>query len=454
MADKYGPIFSLRLGSHPAVVVSSWEMIKDCFTTNDRIFASRPSMSITKYMFYKGAVFSLAPYGPYWRDIRKMVTLQLLTSHQLEKLSHVRVSELDQTIKDLYLLCEKNGDSPNIALNKWLEDLTFNMTIRMLVGKRFSNSNNGSEEWHFKEAIKKVVYLSGVFIVSDAIPSLEWMDIGGYLKAMKTTTKEVDKVLGSWLEERVQKRKECATIHDSDFMDVMLSTFQETDMVSGYNRDTVIKATILILIMAGSETTGETLIWAISSLLNNRRTLEMAQEELDIHVGRNKLVEESDIKKLNYLQAVVKETLRLYPPAPLSGPREAAEDCYVGNYYVPKGTRLIANLWKLHRDPKVWSNPNEFRPERFLEEHSNVNYRGQNFEYIPFSSGRRMCPAINSALQVIHLALARFLQGFYISTPMNILVDMGEGPGLALPKVKPLDVVLTPRLPKELYENL
>ncbi|KAL2488277.1 Cytochrome [Forsythia ovata] len=454
MADKYGPIFSLRLGSHPAVVVSSWEMIKDCFTTNDRIFASRPSMSITKYMFYKGAVFALAPYGRYWRDVRKMVTLQLLTSHQLEKLRHVRVSELNQSIKDLYLLCEKNGDFPNTAINKWFEDLTFNITIRMLVGKRFSNTKNGSEEWHFKEAIKKVLYLSGVFIVSDAIPSLEWMDIGGYLKAMKTTTKEVDRVLGNWLEERVQKRKECDTVHESDFMDVMLSTFQETDMVSGYNRDTVIKATILILIMTGSESTAETLTWALSLLLNNRRTLEIAQEELDIHVGRHKLVEETDINKLNYLQAIVKETLRLYPPGPLSGPREAAEDCYVGNYYVPKGTRLIANLWKLHRDPKVWSNPNEFRPERFLEEHSNVNFKGQNFEYIPFSSGRRMCPALNFAMQVIHLALARFLQGFYISTPMNTHVDMGEGPGIALPKVKPLDVVLNPRLPKELYENL
>ncbi|KAL2488278.1 Cytochrome [Forsythia ovata] len=457
MADKHGPIFSLRLGSHPTVVVSGWEMIKDCFSTNDRIFITRPSMAVTKYMGYSGAVFALAPYGSYWRYVRKMVTLELLTSHRLEKLCHVRVSEVDQFIKDLYFRCAKNGDFSKIALSKWCEDLTFNITMRMLAGKRFSDSSDnkyGGEEWHFKEAIKKALYLSGVYVVSDAIPSLEWMDIGGYLKAMKSTAKDIDKVLENWLKEHVQKRKECNNEGESDFMHVMLSTLLETDVISSYNRDTVIKATILILILTGTESTSETITWALSLLLNNRRTLEIAYEELDIHVGRHRLVEERDINNLNYLQAIVKETLRLYPPGPLSGPREAMEDCYVGNYYVAKGTRLIVNLWKLHRDPKVWSNPDEFRPERFIEEHKNVNFKGQNFEYVPFSSGRRMCPGLTFGLQVVHLTLARLLQGFYVSTPMNIPVNMDEGLGLALPKVEPLDVILTPRLPRELYENL
>ncbi|KAL2470701.1 Cytochrome [Abeliophyllum distichum] len=450
MADKHGPIFSLRLGSHPTLVVSGWEMIKDCFSTNDRIFITRPSMAVTKYMGYSGAVFALAPYGSYWRSVRKMVTLELLTSYRLEKLSHLRVSEVDYSIKDLYLRCAKNGDFSKIALSKWCEDLTFNITIRMLAGKRFSDSSdnkNGGEEWHFKEAIKKALYLSGVFVVSDAIPSLEWMDIGGYLKAMKTTAKDINKVLENWLKEHVQKRKECNNEGESDFMDVMLCTLSETDMVLSYNRDTSHQGNDI-------KSTSETIIWALSLLLNNRRTLEIACEELDMHVGRHKLVQETDINNLNYLQAIVKETLRLYPPGPLSGPREAMEDCYVGNYYVAKGTRLIVNLWKLHRDPKVWSNPDEFRPERFIEEHKNVNFKGQNFEYIPFSSGRRMCPGLTFGLQVIHLILARLLQGFYVSTPMNIPVNMDEGLGIALPKVEPLDVIVTPRLPRELYENL
>lgn len=246
MADKHGPIFSVRLGSHPAVVVSSSEMIKDCFSTNDQTFASRPSMAVTKYLGYNGAAFALAPYGTYWRYLRKMVTVELLSSHRLQKLSHVRVSELDQSIKDLYLRCEKNGEFSKITLSKWFEDLTFNITMRMLIGKRFSNSKNGVEERHFKEAIKKALYLSGVFVVSDAIPSLEWMDIGGYLKAMKTTAKDIDKVLENWLKKRVQNRKESKTEGESDFMDVMLSTFLETEIESGCNRDTIIKATLLV----------------------------------------------------------------------------------------------------------------------------------------------------------------------------------------------------------------
>ncbi|GFQ03551.1 cytochrome p450 82c4 [Phtheirospermum japonicum] len=322
----------------------------------------------------------------------------------------------------------------------------------MLVGK---NNKNGGEEWHLRQGIKKVLYLSGLVVVSDAIPSLEWMDIGGYLKAMKTATEDIDKVLENWLQERVLARTGCNTGDDhSSLMDVMLSTPNENYMIEGHNRDTIIKATMLILLMAGSESTAEALIWAVSLLLNNPRALQIAQEELDTHVGRHRPVEEADIKNLNYLQAIVKETLRLYPPGPLSGPRESTEDGYIGNYYVPKGTRLVVNLWKLHRDPKVWSNPDEFRPERFLEEHNNVGYMGQNFEYTPFGSGRRMCPGVTFALLIVHLALARLLQGYWVSTPMNMLVDMTEGKGLALPKVKPLVVALVPRLARELYENL
>ena len=179
--------------------------------------------------------------------------------------------------------------------------------------------------------------------------------------------------------------------------------------------------------------------------------LKAAQEELDLHVGKDKWVEESDIRNLNYLQAIVKETLRLYPPGPVTGLREAMEDCNVGGYYVPKGTRLIINIWKLQRDPRVWSNPSEFKPERFMTTHANVDVRGQNFEYIPFSSGRRSCPAITFGMQVVDLALARLLQGFDIMTVGGAEVDMREGSGLDLPKVDPLNVILKPRLPMELY---
>lgn len=206
-----------------------------------------------------------------------------------------------------------------------------------------------------------------------------------------------------------------------------------------------------ILTLTGAGSTAVTLTWALSLLLNHPSVLKAAQEELDKQVGRERWVEESDIQNLKYLQAIVKETLRLYPPGPLTGIREAMEDCSIGGYDVPKGTRLVVNIWKLHRDPRVWKNPNEFKPDRFLTTHADLDFRGQNMEFIPFSSGRRSCPAINLGLIVVHLTLARILQGFDLTTVAGLPVDMIEGPGIALPKETPLEVVIKPRLGLELY---
>ena len=207
------------------------------------------------------------------------------------------------------------------------------------------------------------------------------------------------------------------------------------------------------LILGGVDSTPVTITWALSLLLNHLESLKLAQEELDLHVGREKWVEESDIKNLVYLQAIIKETLRLYPPGPLSVPRQAIEDCTLAGYYVRKGTILFVNIWKLHRDPRIWVEPNEFKPDRFLNAHAEVDVRGKHFEYIPFSSGRRSCPGTSAAMRTISLTLARVLQGFNLSTHRNEPVDMSEGlGGLILAKATPLKVILSPRLSDRLYK--
>ena len=154
--------------------------------------------------------------------------------------------------------------------------------------------------------------------------------------------------------------------------------------------------------LGGNDTTMVTLTWALSLLLNNRHALQRVQDELDVHVGRQRQVDESDLKNLVYLQAVVKETLRLYPAVPLSAPHQAMEDCTVAGFHVPAGTRLLVNLWKLHRDPAVWKDPLEFKPEKFLEDHASVDYKGNSFEYMPFGSGRRECPGISFGALAVH----------------------------------------------------
>ncbi|KAH6755794.1 cytochrome P450, partial [Perilla frutescens var. hirtella] len=205
------------------------------------------------------------------------------------------------------------------------------------------------------------------------------------------------------------------------------------------------------LIAGANDSTSVVLIWAVSLLLNNRHVLKKAQEELDEHVGRDRRVNESDISSLVYLQAVIKETLRLYPPAPLSGTRRSTQDCNVGGYHIPKETWLMANVYKLHRDPRMWLDPLEFRPERFLNGEKNVDVKGQDFEFIPFGAGRRTCPETNLGLQMLHLMLASLLQAFDLSTVSNEKIDMTESAGLTNIKATPLDVLVSPRLSPNLY---
>lgn len=206
------------------------------------------------------------------------------------------------------------------------------------------------------------------------------------------------------------------------------------------------------MISGGSDTISVMLIWALSLLLNNRHVLKRAQEELDTHVGKERRVDESDIKNLIYLQAIVKETFRLYPAGPLGGTREFTEDCHVAGYHIPKGTWLIVNIWKLHRDPRAWpDDPSEFKPERFLERHKNVDVRGQDFELIPFGAGRRICPGANFGLHMLHLVLASFLHAFEVWTVGDEGVDMSESAGLTNLKATPLDVLVAPRLSPSVY---
>lgn len=206
------------------------------------------------------------------------------------------------------------------------------------------------------------------------------------------------------------------------------------------------------LILAGSDTTTVTMIWALSLLLNNQEALKRAQLELDEQVGRHKQVKESDVRNLKYLQAIVKETLRLYPAGPLGIPHESMEDCKIVGYHIPAGTRLIVNIQKLQRDPLVWEDPCEFRPERFLTSHKDFKIRGKSLQFIPFGNGRRMCPGISFALQIMHLTLANLLHGFEIERPSKELLNMEESAGMTSIKKDPLQVILTPRLQPQVYD--
>ncbi|KAJ9186670.1 hypothetical protein P3X46_002216 [Hevea brasiliensis] len=455
IADEYGPIFTLRLGMHSAVVVSSWEMAKELFTANDMTVSSRPPMVAAEHLGYNYAMFGLAPYTAYWREIRKIATSELLSNRRLELLKHVRIYEVETSLKELYKLWTQrtNGlGQVKVELKQWLGDLNLNVILKMIAGKTYFGASAVDDEKvarRWQKAMREFFHYLGIFVVRDAVPFLGWLDLGGHEKAMRRTALELDSIIGEWLEEHKRNRASGEAREEQDFMDVMLSVLEDKS-IAGYDADTINKATSLSLIAASSDTTTVAITWALSLLLNNQHALSKAQEELDICVGKKRLVNDADISKLVYLQAIVKETLRLYPPAPLI-PRQFTDDCTIGGYHIPKGTALILNFWKIHTDPRVWPNPMEFKPERFLTTHKNIDVKGLNYELIPFGSGRRQCPGVSLGLQMVSLILASILHAFEISTPENAPIDMTESTGLTNMKDTPLEVILSPRLPPHIY---
>nr|WNT44085.1 CYP82C153 [Corydalis yanhusuo] len=466
IADKHGPIFKIRLGVRKAVVVSSWELAKECFTTHDRIFSTRPRSLASKILSYDYAMFGLSPYGPYWRELRRISMQELLSNSRLEMLKHVWGSEINMCLKELYENWSLNAGCKGVLVDmkRWFGDLTLNMTVRMVVGKRlffgaatYDQKIHEDEVRRFQKGLRDFFRLMGMFVVSDSIPWLGWLDLGGYEKEMNRVAKEIDVLLQRWLDEHKEMKKIDGG-GEKDFMGVLLEILDEDATLSAdseYDADTINKSTCLNIFLGGIDTTMVSLVWALALLLNNPHVLKKAQDELDIHVGKERQVDESDIKNLTYLQAIVKETMRLYPAGQLSAQREASEDCTLADYHVQAGTRLIVNLWKIHRDPRVWSDPNEFKPERFLTiPHVDMDVKGQTFDLIPFGSGRRSCPGASFALRVVHLTLAHLLQGFEFKTGSGEPVDMTEGAGLTNVKATPLEVMVTPRLSTELYAVL
>ncbi|KAK7351675.1 hypothetical protein VNO77_11287 [Canavalia gladiata] len=450
LADKYGPIFSIRIGVHPAVVVSSWELAKECFTTLDVFLSSRPKSTAAKILGYNYANFGFSPYGDFWREMHKITVSKLLSPRQFKLLRDTRDSEVQSSLKELYRAwVEKKGgwdDEILVDMKQWMGDMNVNVILRLVAGKRYCmGSVEEIKLRRVQRVLREFFRLTGLFVIGDAIPAFGWLDLGGEVKNMKKTAIEMDRMICEWLEEHQRKGDWNETNTEQDFIHVLLSALHGFHL-AGYHVDTVIKATCSTLIAAATDTTTATMTWALSLLLNNRHALKKVKDELDEHVGKKRLVNESDINKLVYLQAVVKETLRLYPAAPLSGPREFTEDCNLGGYHIQAGTRFILNLWKLHRDPRVWPEPLEFQPERFLTTHKGVDVKGQHFELLPFGGGRRSCPGMSFALQIIHFALAAYLQAFEFTTPFDSQVDMSATFGLTVMKTTPLEVLLKPRL--------
>ncbi|GAB4841454.1 hypothetical protein Ancab_039708 [Ancistrocladus abbreviatus] len=457
MADKHGPAFMIQRGMKQILVVSSWEVAKECLTTNDLAFASRPQTSIGKYMLQNNAGFVVAPYGSLWREMKvRLARGELVSPRTLEMVKHQRLSESNAFIKELY--CYSKDQITKVVICEMIFRLAMNIMTKTINGRRafdtFGATNDEGER--LSRVINELIDASGLIVLSDLIPLsfLEWLDPQGHIKTLKRIGKEFASIVQGWIDEHRKRRLVNGPKSDQDFIDFTLSAIENGSLASEYATDSNIKAAYETLMVAGSSTVPITIIWALSLLLNNEHALKHVQRELDEKVGKDRWVEEFDIETLSYLQAIINETLRLYPPGPQGFPHEAREDCCVNGYHIPKGTRLIINMWKLQRDSRVWIEPEKFMPERFLTSDESCNALKYHFQCFPFGLGRRACPGMPLAQKVVHLTMARLLQGFNLSKPMDMPVDMSEKNGVLLYKALPLEVSITPRLHPKLYQEM
>eukprot|EP01018_Ginkgo_biloba_P031776 Gb_10323 [translate_table: standard] len=432
---KHGPLMQIRLGSFLSVVISSPDMAKEFLKTHEASFASRPQSAAIKYMAYNCSDFSFAPFGPYWKYMRKICMMELLSGRQLENFLPIRREEL---VLFMQSILQSSAQGKAIDVGSELISMANNIISRMAMSTRCSGTNMDAHEC--RNLVKDVALLTGKFNLGDFISVCKNLDLQGYERQMKAVHIRFDNLMEKILDQHTEDNRHG---QPKDLIDILFSIAQDEQAEMKLSRDNI-KAFILDLFAAGTDTSAITTEWALSELLRNPQIMRKAQQELDSVVGKERIVEESDIPNLPYLQAIVKETLRLHPAGPLLV-RESTEDCNVMGYHIPGKTRIFVNVWAIGRDPSSWETPLEFRPERFIGNVTDV--RGQHFHLIPFGSGRRGCPGTSLALFVVHTALASMIQCFDWKFDGD-QVDMTEGLGLTLPRAVPLTCVAIPRLPQ------
>nr|ACZ63205.1 flavonoid 3',5'-hydroxylase [Vinca major] len=445
MAKKYGPVMYLKVGTNNMVVASTPDAARAFLKTLDINFSNRPPNAGATHLAYGAQDMVFAHYGPKWKLLRKLSNLHMLGGKALEDWSNVRISELGHMLETMYE-SSKKGEAVVVA-----EMLTYAMAnmIGQVVLSRRVFVTKGSDSNEFKDMVVELMTSAGLFNIGDFIPSIAWMDLQGIEGGMKRLHKKFDVLLTKLLEEHKQsssKRK-----RKPDLLDYVLAN---RDNSEGERLTTTnIKALLLNLFSAGTDTSSSIIEWALSEMLRNPSILKRAQQEMDQIIGRNRRLVESDISRLPYLQAICKETFRKHPSTPLNLPRIATEACEVNGYYIPKGTRLSVNIWAIGRDPDVWENPLEFNPDRFLSgKNARIDPRGNDFELIPFGAGRRICAGTRMGILLVEYILGTLVHSFDWNLPPSVTeLNMDESFGLALQKAVPLSALVTPRLPINAY---
>ncbi|XP_042035665.1 trimethyltridecatetraene synthase-like [Salvia splendens] len=454
LSQKYGDLMLIKLGTSIVLVASSAEMAEQFLKVHDANFATRPALAAGKYTAYNYSDMTWAPYGPYWRQARKIFS-EVLNTKSLEFFKPIRVEEGRSFLSRLHALSGKP-----VVLREHLSHYTLSNISRMVLSNKCFSEEEEEDGRHnsifklgeLQAMLDEGFLLNGVINIGDWIPWLSFLDLQGYVKRMKELYKKLD-----MFNEFVINDHEARRAAENDFftfkdaVDMLLEMAKNPNLEVKMTRD-CIKGLLQDLLSGGTDTSAASIEWAIHEVLRHPQVAEKVKKELDMVIGRNRWVEESDYLQLPYINAIIMETWRLHPLSPLLPPHCAIEDCKVAGYDIPKGTPVIINTWSIGRNPNLWDKPEEFLPERFLGK--DIDMTGSDFSLLPFSSGRRRCPGYKLGLKLVQTTLANLLHGF----DMRLVEGMGpqdicleELYGLTVHPKESLEIIMEPKLAPHLY---
>ncbi|CAI9095153.1 OLC1v1031032C1 [Oldenlandia corymbosa var. corymbosa] len=443
LSQKYGALIHLQMGEVPTIVVSSPRLAKEILRTQDAIFGNRGEILAGKIIGYNCADIACAPSGDHWRQMRKICTSELFNAKNVRSYGSIRHQEAYSVIRSIK---DHVGSSTQINLTEKLEQYTSSMVVRAAFGKVSRDDKTA-----FLEQIKELLPLSSAFEISDLFPSIKFLHpfFSNKNKLMAIHHK-LDRVLDSIIDQHLERNlpgsRPSSTSEqqgNEDLIDVLLRVKDNDDLQVQVTKNNI-KAIMIDVFVGGTGTSATTVEWAMAELIRHPEAMAKLQKEIRASLKKNKTVEESDIQELNYLKLVVKETLRLHPPVPLLPPRENTMQTEIDGYTIPVKTRVLVNAWAVGRDPSYWDDPESFKPERF--ENSGTDFSGNHFAYIPFGSGKRMCPGMSFGLANVYLPLTLLLYHFDWKLPNGLKpndLDMAESVGLATSRVKPLLLIPT-----------
>ncbi|XP_047964893.1 cytochrome P450 71AU50-like [Salvia hispanica] len=378
-------------------------------------------------------------YGLYWQNMRKLCTVELLSTLKISSFRSMRREELGLFVESLN---EASRLHVAVDLSAKVVSLTAEISCRMMFGKKYNDKD--IDERGFKGVLQEVMTLVAAPNLGDYFPFLEVLDLQGLTRKLKAIAKVFDVFFEKIIEDHVQAGDRPGQA--KDIVDTMMSIMQRGESEFQFDIRNI-KAIMLDLLVASMDTASASVEWILSELLRNPTVMKKLQKELEQVVGLKRMVEESDLDQLEYLDMVVKESFRLHPAAPLLLPHYSREDSKVNGYDIPKGSRILVNTYAIGRDPNVWTDPEMFIPERFIG--SDIDVRGKHFQLLPFGSGRRGCPGIQLGLIQVRLIVSQLVHCFDWQLPNDMSpeeLDMNEEFGIVVSRVNHLMAIPTCRL--------